>query len=71
MSIDPAKVQKNTHIRKRSEHYLLKKIDFIYHIITLPLTGSLLISEQVGVIIEKAKPYFQQTNVSVAVVWAA
>ena len=55
-----------------SEHILLKKIDgSIYHIITLSLTGSLLVSEQVGVIIEKAKPYFQQNNVSVAVVWAA
>ena len=43
-----------------SEHILLKKIDLIYHIITLPLTGSLLISEQVGVIIEKAKPYFNK-----------
>ena len=54
-----------------SEHILLKKIDSIYHIITLSLTGSLLVCEQVGVILEKAKPYFQQNNVSVAVVWAA
>ena len=62
--IDPTgrcpKVQKNTHIRKRASNILLKKVDSIYHIITLPLPRSLLMSEQVGVIIRKAKPYFQQ-----------
>ena len=53
-----------------SEHILSKKIDFIYHIITLPLTRSLLMREQVGVIIRKAKPYFRQKYLSKAVVWA-
>ena len=62
--------KKYSHTQAR-EHILSKKIDFIYHIITLPLTRSLLMREQVGVIIRKAKPYFRQKYLSKAVVWAA
>jgi hypothetical protein len=51
--------KKYAHTQAREE-ILSKKIDFIYHIITLPLTRSLLMREQVGVIIRKASRYFRQ-----------